>query len=109
MRRLPRVTRVAVAGIGILAYRTVSRPVREGDLGRVECINPLEETHAYQSIYAEGKSQALERLLAHRFGPLPAWASTRIAAASIDQLDAWLDGIFDANSLEALIGPKTQC
>jgi len=86
----------------------------------LNALTPLEETHAYQSIYAEGrtdgitegkaegKSDALERLLAHRFGPLPRWASTRIAAASIDQLDAWLDGIFDAKSLEALIGPKTQ-
>jgi predicted transposase YdaD len=83
----------------------------------LNALTPLEETHAYQSIYAEGttegkaegKSDALERLLAHRFGPLPGWASTRITAASIDQLDAWLDGIFDAESLEALIGSKTQC
>ena len=87
----------------------------------LNALTPLEETHAYHSIYAEGKtdgitegkaegkSDALERLLAHRFGPLPRWASTRITAASIDQLDAWLDGIFDAKNLEALIGPKTQC
>ncbi|MGB5736570.1 MAG: DUF4351 domain-containing protein [Thiohalocapsa sp.] len=83
----------------------------------LNALTPLEETHAYQSIYAEGKtdgkaegkSDALERLLAHRFGPLPGWASKRITAASIDQLDAWLDGIFDAESLEALIGSKTQC
>jgi predicted transposase YdaD len=83
----------------------------------LNALTPLEETHAYQSIYAEGKtdgitegkSDALERLLVHRFGPLPGWASARIAAASIDQLDAWLDGIFAAESLEALIGSRTQC
>jgi hypothetical protein len=83
----------------------------------LNALTPLEETHAYQSIYAEGKtdgitegkSDALERLLAHRFGPLPGWASARIAAATIDQLDAWLDGIFAAESLEALIGSRTQC
>ncbi len=43
-----------------------------------------------------------------RFGPLPKWAIARIDAAVIGQLDAWLDGIFDAERLEALIGPSPQ-
>ena len=108
-------------------YNLLTKIERFRDLSAKEiwamlnALTPLEETHAYQSIYdegktdgitegkAEGKSDALEGLLAHRFGPLPGWASTRITAASIDQLDAWLDGIFDAESLEALIGSKTQC
>jgi hypothetical protein len=37
---------------------------------------------------------------------MPAWAEQRIDAASIAQLDAWLDGIFDASSVEALIGTE---
>ncbi len=41
-----------------------------------------------------------------RFGRLPKWATARIDAAAIDPLDAWLDGIFDAENLEALIGPS---
>lgn len=90
---------------------------------------PLEETRAYQSIFAKGRMKgeaegeakgrmkgeaegeakgevkSLKRLLTRRFGPLPKWATARIDAAKMDQLDAWLDGIFDADSLEALIGP----
>jgi hypothetical protein len=33
-------------------------------------------------------------------------AQRRIDAAPVAQLDAWLDGIFDAESLLALIGPE---
>lgn len=71
---------------------------------------PLEQTRAYQSIFAEGKAEGkaedLKRLLARRFGRLPKWAAARIDAAAIDQLDAWLDGIFDAETLDALLGPR---
>jgi predicted transposase YdaD len=74
---------------------------------------PLEETRAYQSIFAKGeakgeakaKAEDLKHLLARRFGPLPKWAAARIDAAPIAQLDAWLDGIFDAPTLDALLGP----
>jgi predicted transposase YdaD len=89
---------------------------------------PLEETRAYQSIFAkgeakgkaegeakgkaegeakgkaEGKAEDLKRLLARRFGPLPKWATARIDGATVDQMDAWLDGIFDAPALDALLG-----
>jgi predicted transposase YdaD len=75
---------------------------------------PLEETRAYQSIFAkgeakgkvEGKAEDLKRLLARRFGRLPKWAIARIDAATIDQLDAWLGGIFDAETVDALLGPR---
>ena len=74
---------------------------------------PLEETRAYQSIFAKGeakgeakgKAEDLRRLLARRFGPLPEWATARIDAASIEQMNVWLDGIFDAPTLDALLGP----
>ena len=81
-------------------------------------LTPLEETRAYQSIFAkgeakgktegkaEGKADDLKRLLARRFGPLPRWAVARINAAPIAQLDAWLDGIFDAPALDALLGSQ---
>ena len=67
-------------------------------------LTPLEEIRAYQSIFAEGKTDDLKRLLARRLGPLPPWAVARINAAPLAQLDAWLDGIFDAPALEALLG-----
>ena len=90
-------------------------------------VTPIQETRAYQSIFAEGEAEGkvkgkaegraegkaestasvLKRLAARRFGPLPDWARRRIEAAPVAQLDAWLDGIFDAESLVALIGPET--
>jgi len=85
-------------------------------------LTPIEETRAYQSIFAEGEARgraegeaegeakgragALKRQLTHRFGAMPMWAQRRIDAAPSAQLDIWLDGIFDATSLEALIGPQ---
>jgi predicted transposase YdaD len=82
-------------------------------------VTPIQETRAYQSIFAEGeakgkaegkaegKASTLKRLLARRFGPVPAWAERRIDAAEIAQLDVWLDGIFDAANVEDLIGPES--
>jgi len=55
---------------------------------------------------AYAKADDLARLLTRRFGPLPDWAAARIAAAPVPQLDAWLDGIFDAPGLRDLIGPE---
>jgi predicted transposase YdaD len=73
-------------------------------------VTPLEETKAYQSIFAKGeakgKAGTLCRLLTRRFDTLPTWAEQRIAAASETQLDTWLDGIFDAASVEDLLGAE---
>ena len=85
-------------------------------------VTPIQETRAYQSIFAEGKAEGkaegeaqglakgkaedLKRLLKRRFNTLPPWAAQRIDAASVPQLDAWLDGIFDVQNVEALIGTE---
>lgn len=81
-------------------------------------LTPLEETRAYQSIFvkgvaqgvaegkAEGKAEGIKRLLARGFGPLPPWAEQRITAATGAQLDVWLDGLLDADSVADLIGPE---
>jgi hypothetical protein len=77
-------------------------------------LTPLEETRAYQSIFvkgeaegrAKGKAEWLKRLLARRFGSLPPWAEQRITTASVGQLDAWLDGVLDADSVAGLIGAE---
>jgi predicted transposase YdaD len=75
-------------------------------------LTPIQETKAYQSIYAEGKDDGkaegkaitLHRQLTRRFGSLPPWAAQRITAAPEAQLETWLDGIFDATSVEDLLG-----
>jgi predicted transposase YdaD len=88
-------------------------------------LTPLEETRSYKIIFgrgeskgkgkgkaegmaegkAEGKADSLERLLRHRFGPLPDRASARISAAELSQLDAWLDAVLDIHGIEELLGP----
>lgn len=54
----------------------------------------------------EGRVELLERQLARRFGaPLPDWVHARLQTAGIAKLDAWAEAIFDAPTLEALLGP----
>ncbi|WP_245561767.1 RpnC/YadD family protein [Lamprocystis purpurea] len=52
----------------------------------------------------EGKTEALQSVLTARFGPLPSWAGARLTGATIDQLDAWLNGFLQAETLEGLLG-----
>jgi predicted transposase/invertase (TIGR01784 family) len=52
---------------------------------------------------ASGMADALSRVLAHRFGPIPASSQQRLRAASTDELARWLDHAFEAASLEALL------
>jgi predicted transposase YdaD len=94
-------------------------------------LTPLEETRAYQEIFAEGEAEGeaegraegeargkvkgkiegkiegkiddLKRLLTRRFGPVPEWAVQRIEGASLEQLDVWLEGLLDAESLGSLL------
>ncbi len=49
-----------------------------------------------------GKAEGLARLLERRFGTLPRTARDRIAAAGLDELNACLDRILDADSLDAV-------
>ena len=56
---------------------------------------------------ALGKADTLRTFLIRRFGPLPADVRARIDAADLDQLDAWLDRLLDAPTLEAVFGPDT--
>ena len=48
---------------------------------------------------AEGEAYALRRLLQKRFGPLSDDVLARLQAASIDELELWLDRALDTDSL----------
>ncbi|MBF0296353.1 MAG: DUF4351 domain-containing protein, partial [Magnetococcales bacterium] len=58
----------------------------------------------------EGEINLLTRQLQCRFGPLPDWASARIAEADSSLLDRWSLAILAAASLEELLAePKQGC
>ena len=50
----------------------------------------------------EGEAFALQRLLTKRFGAIPVDVAQMIAAAGPEQIEAWLDGLFDADDLAAI-------
>jgi predicted transposase YdaD len=86
----------------------------------LQVLTPLEETRAYQQLVGigiekgkkEGRKEGrqeearaiLRKLLARRFGKLPAWVTARLKQAETARLEAWAEAIFDAASLEALLG-----
>ena len=53
---------------------------------------------------ARGKAISLIQFLERRFGPLPQHSKVKIMDASVSELGTWIDGVFDAKSVEALLG-----
>ena len=53
---------------------------------------------------AEGKAKSLTRLFERLFGPLPAAVKARVGGANFAKLDAWIDRVLDAKSLDAVFG-----
>ena len=53
---------------------------------------------------ARGKAISLIQFLERRFGPLPEHSKAKIRGANVRKLDAWIDGVFEAQSAEALLG-----
>lgn len=74
----------------------------------LQVLTPLEETVAYQQLVGIGKQKEarviLRKLLSRRFGTLPPWAVARLEEAETAKLEAWAEAIFDAASLEELLG-----
>ena len=52
-----------------------------------------------------GEALALQKLLSKRFGAIPPEILEKIAGASPEQMDAWLDSVLEAQSLDVLFGP----
>ena len=50
----------------------------------------------------EGEALALQRLLARRFGEVSPSVLDKIATASNEQIEAWLDRVLDATTLDAV-------
>jgi len=52
----------------------------------------------------KGEANTLARLLERRFGAVPDAVRERVATASLEQLDTWLDTVIDAESLDEVFG-----
>ncbi len=68
-------------------------------------IGPLKQpcTGAWRGLI-KGRADTLRGQLERRFGPLPQEVRARIDAASLAELDRWLDAVLDAASLDAVLG-----
>lgn len=53
----------------------------------------------------EGERELFQRLLRRRFGAAAGQFDTRIAEASVEQLDVWADRLLDANTVEDIFAP----
>ena len=49
-----------------------------------------------------GRASILNRLLERRFGHVLSTVQARVRSATVDELDAWLDAVLDAPTLEAV-------
>ncbi|MEO5368896.1 MAG: hypothetical protein H7833_02340 [Magnetococcus sp. DMHC-1] len=53
------------------------------------------------------RADVLLRILYRRFSDLPFWVESKVLAANLDTLDAWIDRAIDARSLNDVFGDKT--
>lgn len=79
----------------MLAKRDIDWSAKWKQLGREE---GLEQGSKKQAV------ALLQRQLGKRFGSLPDWAAQRVELTSVEQIGEWPEAIFDAPSLEALLG-----
>ena len=53
---------------------------------------------------ARGKAISLIQFIERRFGPLSERSKAKIMGANVRELDAWIDGVFEAQNAQALLG-----
>lgn len=94
-------------------YRIVLPEIDDLQELNVMLAERLEEwAHGYkaegvQQGVQQGEALALQKMLVKRFGAIPAQVTAQIAAADASRLDAWLDQVLDAPSMESMFGPST--
>ena len=86
--------------MGSLAEALISRGRAEGE-ARGEARGRAEGE-------VRGRASILNRLLERKFGPVPSAVRARIRCAPVHELDAWLDAVLDAPTLEAVFEDKSR-
>jgi hypothetical protein len=61
---------------------------------------------AKAKVEARGMQKIMLQLLRQKFGRVPAWASKRLTEASLDEFKQWSKRLWDARTLEEVIGKK---
>ena len=95
--------RVAAEMIDLLENKVLGPAIRQGlEQGRVE--GRMEgRVEGRVEGRMEGMAHLLESLLEKRFGPLPAWAKSRIQSASVQTIEAWSLRLDEVASLDQLL------
>ena len=57
-----------------------------------------------QEGFQQGEAFVLTHLLTQRFGPLPGWATERLAQAGREELEQWAERVLEAQRLEDVFG-----
>ncbi len=88
-------------------YRIVLPQIDDLQELNVMLAERLEEwAHGYKAEgLQQGEALALQLLLSKRFSSIPAEIAARIAGASSEEIEVWLDQVLDARSLDDLFGP----
>ena len=61
-------------------------------------------TRVYNEGRQEGEAKMLTRQLTQRFGDLSSGVREKVNAASLEELELWIDRVLDARSLEDIFG-----
>ena len=83
-----------------LTPEALERLFREADPELWETVMPTVAEVWKKEGEAKGKAETLLRQLERRFGDVPEDAATRVLAAPLEDLDAWLDAFVSASSLD---------
>lgn len=62
------------------------------------------EARGKQQGIVEGEAISLIQFIERRFGPLSERSKAKIMGANVRELDAWIDGVFEAQSAQTLLG-----
>jgi len=86
--------------MGTIAEKWLQEGRQEGRLEGIQ--EGIQE--GMQKGMQKGEANTLVRLLERRFGAVPDAVRERVATASLEQLDTWLDAVVDAESLDEVFG-----
>jgi hypothetical protein len=96
----------AVARLLVLSGLRGAVPVVMEEVRAMGIQIDIESNEYLKSVFdkgeAKGKAETLLRLLSHRFQAVPETRRAQVLAAPPEQLDAWLDAVLDAGSLDEI-------